>query len=177
MSTYPMNGSLPQYGKYLGEFVPDINAQTQYFYIVVAYDRNRIALTSDPGFMVRGPSVLDGNHAISISWSPVIGAYFFNVYKGIGSAPPPNESAGIWYNASGSETGILDVGYPAATRSGFLNPGLSPIFNLQMPVPQPPIDPCSLPNAMNPCGGSVTDVVQDPCGNAALASEGIDYGL
>lgn len=177
MSTYPMGGSLPQYGKYLGEFVPDYNAAVQYFYIVVAYDRNRIALTSDPGFMVRGPSVLDGDHAIQINWSPVIGAYFFNVYKGIGAAPPPNESAGIWWNASGTETGVLDVGYPCTTRNSFLNPGNSPVFNLQMPVPQPPIDPCSEPNATNPCGGTTMGTVPDPCTGAALASEGVDYGL
>lgn len=167
--TYPMSGNLPQYCKYLGEFVPDYNVAVEYFYVVVAYDRNRTPLTTSAPISAFGPTVLDGDHAIDIHWSPVIGASFFNVFKNIGSAPPPDESQGIWWNASATETGVLDVGYPCTTRNSFLNPGASPVFTLQMPVPQPPIDPCSLPNATNPCNETAPP--------APLSEECPDYGL
>lgn len=166
--TYPIGGALPQYAKYLGEFVPDYNVSVSYFYLVVAYDRSRAPLTSNPALTVLGPTVLDGDHAIDIHWSPVIGASFFNVYKAVGSPPPADGSGGIWWNASATETGVLDVGYPCTTRNSFLNPGGSPVFMAEVvPPPEPPTDPCSDPNAENPC--------QDP--TPLPAKEPIDYGL
>ena len=163
--TYPMSGALPQYCKYVGEFVPDYNVQQQYFYLVVAYDRNRTPLTTSAPISSLGPTVLDGDHAIDIHWSPVIGASFFNVFKSIGSAPPADESLGIWWNASASETGVLDVGYPCTTRNSFLNPGSPPIFTAEIvPPPEPPpVDPCA--------GCDDTPVAP------LAAKEEVDYGL
>lgn len=133
MATYPTHGYLPQYAKYIGEFVPS-DDNVEYFYRVIAYNRSRIAVTDTTGPIVHawGPVVLDGDHAISINWTTVIGASFYIVFKAAaGSGSPPSTeqpSSNIWYLASASETEILDVGYPCATRNSFLNPGKSPIF-------------------------------------------------
>lgn len=128
MSTYPMSGVIPQSARYIGEFVPSDMATTPYFYSVVAYDQfsNPLTDVSGDGPFVYGPQVLDGDHAISISWSPVIGAFFFQVFKTAGAAPDPSTDA-PWFMGT-NETGIFDVGYPCATRNSFLNPGLSPLF-------------------------------------------------
>lgn len=133
MATYPTHGYLPQFAKYIGEFVPS-DDNVEYFYRVIAYNRNRLAVTDTTGPVIHawGPVVLDGNHAISINWSPVIGASYFIVYKAASGSqnPPSNENppSNIWWMASASETEILDVGYPCGTRNSFLNPGKSPIF-------------------------------------------------
>ena len=172
MSTYPLNGSLPQYARYIGEFVLS-DMTVQYFYRVIAYDRHRLPLTnaSDQVISAYGPSVLDGNHAISINWSPVIGASFFNVFKAASASVPNDESAGIWWNASATETEVLDVGYPCTTRNSFLNPGVNPIFKIQVPPPPQPIPDCSNPTSQQfPCPEPA------PTANKAKASE-IDYGL
>lgn len=126
--TYPMSGALPQYAKYVGEFVPS-DDNVQYFYRVIAYDRNSLPLTNETDTLVPtawGPSVLDGNHAIRVAWSPVIGAAFYLVYKASGAAPPETIST-PWFTAS-SETEVLDVGYAAGTRNSGLNPGLSTVY-------------------------------------------------
>lgn len=166
MSTYPMNGTLPQSARYIGQFVPQDDT-IQYFYIVVAYDRSRAPLTAGGTYVTAmGPTVLDGDHAISINWSPVIGASFFNVYKSTSGPPPADGSIGIWWNASASETSVLDVGYPCTTRNSFLNPGGSPVFLLQVaPPPPPPPDPCATPQS--PCPPPVTPLSMEP----------VDYGL
>ena len=152
MSTYPMSGTLPQWCKYIGEFVPSDDS-VQYFYRVIAYGRNRVAIAAASQVISAfGPSVLDGDHAISINWSPVIGASFFNVFKALTPSVPQDESVGIWWNASATETEVLDVGYPCTTRNSFLNPGVSPIFTTQVvPPPTQPVNPCDEPNATNPC--------------------------
>lgn len=127
--TYPMSGALPQYAKYVGEFVPS-DDNVQYFYRVIAYDRNSLPLTNEDDSTVPtayGPVVLDGNHAISVNWTTVIGAAFYMVFKEAGAAPD-EDIANPWWIATGSETEILDVGYPCGTRNSFLNPGLSPIY-------------------------------------------------
>ena len=127
MSTYPLGGDIPQYAKYIGEFVPT-DQTVQYFYQVMAYDINSLPLsTANNTPFAYGTQVLDGDHAISINWSPFIGAFYFMVFKGIGAAPDSSTDE-PWYMASASETSILDVGYPCATRNSFLNPDLSPIF-------------------------------------------------
>lgn len=129
--TYPMSGSIPQYAKYVGEFVPSDDT-IQYQYRVVAYDRNSNPITDlgDTPIAAYGPVVLDGRHAVSVNWSPVIGAAFFIVFKGVGAAPPSDitTEGDIWHMASASETGILDVGYPASTRGADQNPGISPLY-------------------------------------------------
>lgn len=131
MSVYPISGALPQYAKYIGEFVPDYN-HVHYFYRVIAYNRSRTPLTNthDTPVSAYGPEVLDGDHGISINWTTVIGASFYVVYKAVNATPPSSEQPphNIWYIASATETEIMDVGYPEATRNCFLNPGVSPIF-------------------------------------------------
>lgn len=162
MSTYPMGGFLPQFAKYIGEFVPDYNS-VRYFYSVTAYDRSRSPLTTNPeSISAYGPQVLDGDHAISISWSPVIGAAFFVVYKKANQFPTVTD---VFYIASATETEILDVGYPCATRNSFLNPGNSPLF-MAVGVSPPVVNPCDDPTYVDPCA--------EP---APLKKEEIDYGL
>lgn len=156
MSTYPISGTLPQTAKYIGEFVPDF-VTIQYFYRVIAYDRTRIPITSTTSTPVWafGPEVLDGEHCISISWSPVIGVSFYQVFKSATGDPGSTEPA--WWIASGSEVEIVDCGYPEGTRNHDLNPGLSPLFTRSVPCPPGP-NPCDDPNATDPCADT-----PDPC--------------
>jgi hypothetical protein len=128
MSVYPIGGSavaIPLSVNYLGQFVPGVTT-TEYFYGVVAYDTTSAAIAQSAFVSAFGPLVLDGDHAINISWSPVLGAHHYNVFKNIGSIPAIN-SSNLFYQASFTETAILDVGYPAATRNSFLNPGVRTI--------------------------------------------------
>lgn len=128
MSTYPMNGTLPQYAKYVGEFVPS-DDNIQYTYRVVAYDNNSLPLSNTDDATTPsafGPVVLDGNHAIRVAWSPLIGAAFYIVYKGE-DLPPDADISNPWFVAS-AETEILDVGYPCATRNSFLDQGIGPLY-------------------------------------------------
>lgn len=159
MSTYPLSGFLPQHARYIGEFVPGVNT-VQYYYRVIAYNRVRSAITNANGPIPTafGPKVLDGDHAISVNWTTVIGASYYVVYRSVAPVHPPpateQPSSNIWYLASASETEILDVGYPCATRNSFLNPGVSPIY---------PVPCCD-----NPLAAGATNV--PPVGDAPPAS-------
>ena len=126
MGTYTISGPINLSARYVGEFVPSDDL-VQYFYAIAAYDRagNVIATNASDPFAY-GPEVLDGNHAISVQWQPLIGASSYNVYKRAGSEPDLVDDI-FWY-ATASETGVLDVGYACTTRNSFLNPGLSPLF-------------------------------------------------
>lgn len=150
MSTFPMNGTLPQWAKYIGEFVPS-DDNVEYFYRVVAYNRSREPITIDPTPPPKawGPIVLDERHLILIRWQPVIGASFFAVFKEIGGWPSTNIDNAFWI-ATATETGIADNGYPVGTRGYDLNPGISPLFMRQMPCPPKPEDKCR-PCPDDPC--------------------------
>ena len=157
MSTYPMSGNIPQMAKYVGEFVPS-DQNVVYYYSVVAYDQYANPLTSVTGPFTRawGPDVLDGNHAIQISWSPVIGAFYFEVFKSNTGHPDPAADDPFWRGSN--ETSILDVGYPCTTRNSFLNPGLSPIF------------------AAGCCGDSASEATNVPPAGMAAPDDGHEGG-
>lgn len=127
MGAYQLGGDIQTSARYVGEFVPSDDL-VQYFYLVMAYDANSLPLTTagnNP--FAWGPQVLDGNHAISVQWAPIIAAHHYKVYKNE-NAPAVEDISNPFWEATGSETGVLDTGYPATTRNSFLNPGLSPIF-------------------------------------------------
>src|SRR5215831_4379594 len=131
MSRYPIgNGTsavvIPTSVRYIGESVPGVTT-VQYFYIVVAYTSDNTAVaTSAMGVSAFGPQVLDGDHAININWSLILGASYYLIFKKAGSEPSIGNSEDLFYKAGFSETSVLDVGYAEATRNSFLNPGLGP---------------------------------------------------
>jgi hypothetical protein len=104
--------------KYIGEFVPGVT-RLQYFYRIAAYVGNQKIAESAPVYDF-GPPVLDGDHAMSLQWQPVVGSTRYTVFKRRDRAPDADD---IFYDTGLGETGILDVGYPATTRNSFLNPG------------------------------------------------------
>lgn len=175
MGTYQIGGSIQQSARYIGQFVA-ADDTVQYYYVVVAYDQYSQPLSAGGFCTAMGPITLDGDHAINVQWSPILGAWFYNVYKSSAGSPPASDgSAPTFWCASGSETGVLDVGYPCTTRNSFLNPGGSPIFLLQQPpAPVPPTDPCvGTPGVMVPC--PEVNPLNIPVPN--LKVEEIDYGL
>lgn len=172
MGTYQIGGSVSQSARYIGQYVA-ADDTIRYYYVVVAYDINSQPLTAGGFASAFGPVVLDGDHAISIQWLPILGAMYYNIYKSSTGIPASDGSAPLWWNASSTETGVLDVGYPCTTRNSFLNPGGSPIFLLQQPpAPVPPTDPCAgnPPGVMVPCP-DVQPLLPMP------VKEEIDYGL
>lgn len=101
--------------RYQGTFIPSITV-TDWWYGVVPYFPG--GTTGTGVFTHTGPvcnAGLNGIDVNNLTWQVQAGAIGYHVYRKAGAAPVPGTDP-IWFDAL-SETGVLDKGFPAATRS------------------------------------------------------------
>ena len=101
--------------RYQGTFIPGVTVTDWWYGVEPIFPGGTVGPAV---FTHTGPQCNAGLNGIDINnlqWQVQEGAIGYNIYKTSGAAPVPGTSP-IWFNAT-SETGVKDIGFPAATRS------------------------------------------------------------
>jgi hypothetical protein len=100
--------------RYQGTYIPGVT-MTNFFYALVPIfpgGTTGTAVNNSTGPICNAG--LNGVDVVNVQWQPQVGAIAYQLFRGIGSAPP---TTGTPWASFTSETGVKDIGFPAMTRS------------------------------------------------------------
>lgn len=101
--------------RYQGTFIPGVTVTDWWYGVEPIFPGGT---TGAAVFTHTGPQCNAGLNGIDINnlqWQVQEGAIGYNIYRKPATQPVPGTDP-VWFNAT-SETGIKDIGFPAATRS------------------------------------------------------------
>lgn len=102
--------------RYQGTFIPGITITDWWYGVEPVFPGNTLGSAV---FTHTGPVANAGLNGIDINnlqWQVQAGAIGYNIYRATGAAPTVGNPALAWFSAT-NETGVKDIGFPAATRS------------------------------------------------------------